>query len=113
MSAQIAYTQLKFGAPQELACVSDVRHAADGTKPMLPLINPSWRAEPFDHADWIFEAKFDGFRAAADTVPGRLISRTGNRMKRFGAGARSPAEGARVRRAEGNHSALVELRHPA
>ena len=35
---------------------------------MLTLINPAWRAEPFDHADWVFEAKFDGFRAAADTV---------------------------------------------
>ena len=35
---------------------------------MLRLINPVRRAEPFDHADWVFEAKFDGFRAAADTV---------------------------------------------
>jgi ATP-dependent DNA ligase len=50
---------------------------------MLTLINLSWRPEPFDHADWVFEAKFDGFRAAADTVRGRLISRGGNRMKRF------------------------------
>jgi ATP-dependent DNA ligase len=50
---------------------------------MLTLINPTQRPEPFDHADWVFEAKFDGFRAAADTVRGRLISRNGNRMKRF------------------------------
>jgi bifunctional non-homologous end joining protein LigD len=50
---------------------------------MLTLINPVRRAEPFDHADWVFEAKFDGFRAAADTVRGRLISRNGNRMQRF------------------------------
>jgi ATP-dependent DNA ligase len=50
---------------------------------MLPWINPVQRAEPFDHADWVFEANFDGFRAAADTVRGRLISRNGNRMKRF------------------------------
>jgi ATP-dependent DNA ligase len=49
---------------------------------MLTLINPVWRAQPFDHADWIFEAKFDGFRAAADTVRGRLISRNGNRSAR-------------------------------
>jgi hypothetical protein len=27
--------------------------------------------------------KFDGFRAAADTVRGRLISRNGNRLWRF------------------------------
>ena len=50
---------------------------------MLTLINPTRRAEPFDHRDWVFEAKFDGFRAAADIVRGRLISRNGNRMKRF------------------------------
>jgi ATP-dependent DNA ligase len=40
-------------------------------------------AEPFDHLDWVFEAKFDGFRAAADTVRGRLIPRNGHRMQRF------------------------------
>jgi hypothetical protein len=50
---------------------------------MSTLINPVERAEPFDHADWMFEAKFDGFRAAADTVGGRVISRNGNRMRRF------------------------------
>jgi hypothetical protein len=40
---------------------------------MLALIKPVRLAEPFDHADWVFEAKFDGFRAAADTVRGRLL----------------------------------------
>jgi bifunctional non-homologous end joining protein LigD len=50
---------------------------------MLALINPVRLAEPFDHAGWMFEAKFDGFRAAADTVRGRLISRNGNPMPRF------------------------------
>jgi len=50
---------------------------------MLSLINPVRRPKPFDHLDWLFEAKFDGFRAAADTVRGQLISRNGNRMKRF------------------------------
>jgi ATP-dependent DNA ligase len=38
----------------------------------LELINPRRLAEPFDHAGWVFEIKFDGFRAAADTVHGRL-----------------------------------------
>jgi ATP-dependent DNA ligase len=47
------------------------------------LINPVPRAEPFDHGDWLFELKFDGFRAAADTVRGRLISRNGYRMKQW------------------------------
>jgi hypothetical protein len=50
---------------------------------MLSLINPVPRAEPFDHGDWIFELKFDGCRAAADTVRGRVISRHGNRMQRL------------------------------
>jgi hypothetical protein len=50
---------------------------------MLTLINPVPRPEPFDHADWLFELKFDGFRAAADTVRGRLISRNGDRLRRF------------------------------
>ena len=50
---------------------------------MLALINPVRLAEPFDHADWVFEAKFDGFRAAADTIRGQLISRNGNQMSRF------------------------------
>jgi len=50
---------------------------------MLTLINPVERAEPFDHPDWVFEAKFDGFGAAADTVRGRLISRNGHRLQRF------------------------------
>jgi bifunctional non-homologous end joining protein LigD len=50
---------------------------------MLTLINPIPRAEPFDHADWLFELKFDGFRAAADTVRGRLISRNGDRLRRY------------------------------
>jgi hypothetical protein len=45
---------------------------------MLSLINPVERAEPFDHPDWVFEAKFDGFRAAADTVHGRMIWRHGH-----------------------------------
>jgi ATP-dependent DNA ligase len=41
------------------------------------------RAKPFDHADWLFEAKCDGCRAAADTVRGRLIARKGHRMQWF------------------------------
>jgi bifunctional non-homologous end joining protein LigD len=50
---------------------------------MLTLISPIPRPEPFDHADWLFELKFDGFRAAADTVRGRLVSRNGERLQRF------------------------------
>jgi bifunctional non-homologous end joining protein LigD len=50
---------------------------------MLTLINPVPRPEPFDHADWLFELKFDGFRAAADTVHGRLMPRNGDRLRRY------------------------------
>jgi ATP-dependent DNA ligase len=50
---------------------------------MLTLINPVPRPEPFDHADWLFELKFNGFRAAADTVRGRLISGNGDRLRRY------------------------------
>jgi bifunctional non-homologous end joining protein LigD len=50
---------------------------------MFPLINPVTRAAPFDDPAWIFELKFDGFRAAADTVRGQFISRNGNAMQRF------------------------------
>jgi bifunctional non-homologous end joining protein LigD len=50
---------------------------------MLTLISPIPRPEPFGHADWLFELKFDGFRAAADTVRGRLVSRNGERLQRF------------------------------
>jgi bifunctional non-homologous end joining protein LigD len=35
---------------------------------------------PFDHADWLFEVKYDGFRALAYLERGtvRLVSRNGN-----------------------------------
>ena len=42
-------------------------------------------AEPFDHEDWIFELKYDGFRALAHIENGqcRLISRNRNAFKSF------------------------------
>jgi len=33
--------------------------------PRIQPINPTRIAEPFDHPDWIFEVKHDGFRAVA------------------------------------------------
>jgi bifunctional non-homologous end joining protein LigD len=43
------------------------------------------RFEPFDHDDYIFELKMDGFRALAyvGADQTRLISRRGNTYKRF------------------------------
>src|SRR5690242_14256337 len=41
--------------------------------------------EPFDDPDWIFELKYDGFRALAYVEEGRcrLVSRNGNEFKSF------------------------------
>ena len=43
------------------------------------------RREPFDHADFVFELKYDGFRALAVIQPGRaqLTSRNGNPFGSF------------------------------
>jgi ATP-dependent DNA ligase len=38
---------------------------------------PNQARGPFDDGDQVFEAKFDGFRAAADAVRGRSSSRNG------------------------------------
>jgi bifunctional non-homologous end joining protein LigD len=42
-------------------------------------------AEPFNHPDWIFEIKWDGFRCLAYLENGRckLVSRKGNQFKSF------------------------------
>ena len=47
-----------------------------------PII-PIHRAEPFDDPAGAFELKLDGFRGMADTVGGRMLSKNGNRLKRF------------------------------
>src|SRR6266700_632749 len=47
--------------------------------PILPVI----RHEPFDDPAYLFELKLDGFRGIADTIKGRVLSKNGNRMKRF------------------------------
>jgi bifunctional non-homologous end joining protein LigD len=53
-----------------------------------PSFNPlplSRRPEPFSHPDWLFEVKYDGFRALAHLDPSgvRLVSRNGNRFSSF------------------------------
>jgi len=42
-------------------------------------------SEPFSHSDWLFEFKFDGFRALVRIEQGtsRLVSRKGNDFKSF------------------------------
>jgi bifunctional non-homologous end joining protein LigD len=43
------------------------------------------RREPFDHADWLYEVKYDGFRALAFIESGscRLVSRKAHVYKSF------------------------------
>ena len=55
---------------------------------MLPRVQPiapiRWK-EPFDDPAWLFDFKYDGFRALCYLGQGscRLISRNGNQMSRF------------------------------
>jgi len=54
----------------------------------LPLVQPltlGRKSEPFSHPDWIFEIKWDGFRALlySGQEGVRLISRNGNPFKSF------------------------------
>jgi bifunctional non-homologous end joining protein LigD len=55
---------------------------------MLPRVQPIVpirRPEPFDDPEWLFDLKYDGFRALCylEQVSCRLISRNGNLMSRF------------------------------
>jgi bifunctional non-homologous end joining protein LigD len=54
--------------------------------PTVTPIAPTRVREPFDHADWIFELKLDGFGALANVEDGqcRLVSRRGHVYKAFG-----------------------------
>ena len=54
----------------------------------LPNLTPlplQRRRDPFDHRDWLFELKLDGFRALAyvERGQGRLVSRNGIIFRRF------------------------------
>jgi len=75
--------------------------------PHLPQINPIRLArlpEAFDHPDWLFELKWDGFRAIAYIEAGqcRLVSRNGNAFKSF------PALLESVAAAIGQHDAILD-----
>src|SRR5262245_42753996 len=50
-----------------------------GWRPIIP----ASRREPFDDSAWLFDLKLDGFRGMADTIAGRMLSKNGNRMKRY------------------------------
>ena len=55
------------------------------TLPRVHPIIPTRRKEPFDGADWLFDFKYDGFRALCYIEQGRcrFISRNGNVLSRF------------------------------
>ena len=57
------------------------------TLPPIEPIAPTWRKEPFDHPEWLFEVKYDGFRALCFVENGRcsFVSRRGNVFTRFDA----------------------------
>jgi ATP-dependent DNA ligase len=53
--------------------------------PRVQPIAPVRRTEPFDDPEWLFDLKYDGFRALCYLEHGRcrLISRNGTLMTRF------------------------------
>ena len=55
------------------------------TLPRIQPIRPTWRKDPFEHPDWLFDLKYDGFRGLCyiDLNGGRLLSRNGNTFDRF------------------------------
>jgi ATP-dependent DNA ligase len=55
------------------------------TLPRVQPIIPTWRKEPFDDSEWLFDFKYDGFRGLCYIERGccRLISRNGNVLSRF------------------------------
>src|SRR5690242_12055710 len=46
-------------------------------------ISPQWPREPFDHPEWSFKLKYDGFRGVADTIRGHMLSKNGSRLKGY------------------------------
>jgi ATP-dependent DNA ligase len=53
--------------------------------PSFRPIIPERRPDIFEHPDWLYELKYDGFRALAYIDHGRchLVSRRGNQLERF------------------------------
>src|ERR1700730_13434168 len=57
------------------------------TLPPIQPMDPNRRKEPCDHPEWLFEVKYDGFRAVCYVENGRcgFVSRRGNVFTRFDA----------------------------
>ena len=67
--------------PQRAVSVAAGLANASGIQPIAPVRG----TEPFDDPKWLFDLKYDGFRALAYLEQGRcrLVSRNGNWMSRF------------------------------
>src|SRR5690348_14133609 len=68
----------------------------------IPRITPlvlKRRKEPFDNPDWLFDLKYDGFRALLeiDGTGARLISRNRNRFKHLDTLAAALAKRLRIK----------------
>jgi bifunctional non-homologous end joining protein LigD len=55
------------------------------TLPRIQPIIPTWRKEPFDDPGWLFDVKYDGFRALCflEQRRGYFVSRNGKPLSRF------------------------------
>jgi bifunctional non-homologous end joining protein LigD len=68
--------------------ISHLRAMSTGmTLPRVKPIIPTWRKEPFDDPEWLFDVKYDGFRALCYLEGGRcrFVSRNGIILSRFDA----------------------------
>jgi bifunctional non-homologous end joining protein LigD len=65
--------------------MSRSRHICGVTLPRVQPIIPTWRKEPFDDPEWLFDFKYDGFRGLCYVEQGRcrFVSRNGNVLSRF------------------------------
>jgi hypothetical protein len=54
----------------------------DDTSAVQPII-PTWKREPFDDLEWVFDFKYDGFRGLCylEQDRCRFISRNGKRLE--------------------------------
>jgi bifunctional non-homologous end joining protein LigD len=66
---------------------ADTQNTPPSPLPRIQPIAPTWRKEPFDHSDWLFDTKYDGFRAVCYVESGRcsFVSRRGTAFTRFDA----------------------------
>src|SRR5262252_4145727 len=62
-------TQRRF--VQYMDKISRSLHIRAVTLPRIQPIIPTWRKEPFDDPEWLFEFKYDGFRGLCYLEPGR------------------------------------------